>query len=449
MKPATTSANNGDLATQFDEISGLNGRNNPKVCSMLPKKISEGMMDENDLTNNGSTDTTSEPHIVVACPSCDTKFAVESSLIAAYETPRFHCSRCDAVFEAKQEAKTVEPTQAATRWVLHEESKATPSNSDSPKNFTSPVDSAPLKSTDFTLGDVPELESFSQDAAPDEIENRAGLSILGFRPTASRRHSSSLTRSEARSLVAQIRQDAAQSGDPFALFDSPNDTKPIAKEAPQKDIATPVSPIESKPQQQTATPARGRLKNTISALLSRNKGMTRLTLPLFGGVLALCFATLVSRLFPQTVDSLFRAAIPQFISGKTANLPPAEISVQDLNLTLEKTQSKETIPVVRGIVFNSGEKTYEDVSVEALGFNSRGELLVRARAPLRSALSREKVSDLSLETVKKFQSSLSASNSAIKGGERVAFSVALFPQGVEAQEVTYFSARVFSVGKER
>ena len=42
--------------------------------------------------------TPSEPSVVIPCPSCDTKFAVESSLIAAVETPKFHCSRCDAVF---------------------------------------------------------------------------------------------------------------------------------------------------------------------------------------------------------------------------------------------------------------------------------------------------------------------------------------------------------------
>jgi hypothetical protein len=149
------------------------------------------------------------------------------------------------------------------------------------------------------------------------------------------------------------------------------------------------------------------------------------------------------------MDSVFGAVVPGFIAGRTAHLPPAELSVQDLNLQLEKTQSKETIPVIRGFVSNASDKTFEDVSIEALGFNARGELLVRARAPLRSALSREKISDLPLETVKKFQTALSASDASIKAGEKVAFSVALFLQDTAPQEVTYFSARVFSVGRER
>jgi hypothetical protein len=177
--------------------------------------------------------------------------------------------------------------------------------------------------------------------------------------------------------------------------------------------------------------------------------MLSLSMPLAAALAALCVAGLFIRIFPSAVDSVFRAAVPGFISGRTAELPPPEVSVQDLNLTLEKTQSKESIPVVRGVVFNASDKAYEDVSIEALGFNSRGELLVRARAPLRSALSREKISDLSLEAVKKFQYALSASNASIKAGEKVAFSVALFLQDAEAQEVTYFSARVFSVGRAK
>jgi hypothetical protein len=177
--------------------------------------------------------------------------------------------------------------------------------------------------------------------------------------------------------------------------------------------------------------------------------MLSLSMPLATALAALCVVGLFIRIFPSVVDSVFRAAVPGFISGRTAELPPPEVSVQDLNLTLEKTQSKESIPVVRGVVFNASDKAYEDVSIEALGFNSRGELLVRARAPLRSALSREKISDLSLEAVKKFQNALSASNASIKAGEKVAFSVALFLQDAEAQEVTYFSARVFSVGRAK
>jgi predicted Zn finger-like uncharacterized protein len=444
---------------------------------MLPKRMSEETMDEAEFTNNDSTNSTSEPHVLVSCPSCKTKFAVESSLIASYETPRFHCSRCDSVFEAKQDKKEAPAPQPSSRWVLQDESATTPSNVDGYQVAKRPTHQEPLKSTDFTLGELPELDNFDQSGAPDTLENRAGLSILGFRPTASRRHSSSLTRSEARALVAQIKQDEVELTDPFSLFDNSSeveqDTKVqsritgTAQDEPATGLSEHTRAQESVKLRQNSTKnssqpresaeprtsqpphVSGLLNRVVRGFSPRNQGMLSLSMPLATALAALCVVGLFIRIFPSVVDSVFRAAVPGFISGRTAELPPPEVSVQDLNLTLEKTQSKESIPVVRGVVFNASDKAYEDVSIEALGFNSRGELLVRARAPLRSALSREKISDLSLEAVKKFQNALSASNASIKAGEKVAFSVALFLQDAEAQEVTYFSARVFSVGRAK
>lgn len=445
---------------------------------MLPKRMSQETMDEAEFTNNESTPTTSEPHVVVSCPSCKTKFAVESSLVASYETPRFHCSRCDSVFEAKQDKKTEAPApQPSSRWVLQDDQASIPRNNDGYQTTSANVSEEPLKSSDFTLGEIPELESFGQNAPTDTVESRAGLSILGFRPTASRRHSSSLTRSEARALVAQIKQEEIEATDPFSLFDNPADTarknkadSPISTtpenaqlvnalehqvtHEPVEDPRKPTNSARELTGSPESKPSRdlrvsGLLNRTLGGFSPRNQGMLRLCVPLAGSLAILCIVGLLSRVFPSAIDSIYRATVPGFIAGRTAELPPPGVSVQDLNLTLEKTQSKESIPVVRGVVVNTSDKTYEDVSIEALGFNSRGELLVKARAPLRSALSREKISDLSLDTVKKFQSALSASDASIKAGEKVAFSVALFLQDADAQDVTYFSARVFSVGRAK
>jgi hypothetical protein len=152
---------------------------------------------------------------------------------------------------------------------------------------------------------------------------------------------------------------------------------------------------------------------------------------------------------PQTLDSIFQTLVPSVITGKISRLPDPSLQVQQVTLEFEKTQSKETIPVVRGVINNTADNSIQDVLVEALGFNARGEVVVRAQAPLRSALARERISDLPLETVKKFQTSLSARNSTIGAGEKVAFTVALLPENGAANEVNYFSARIFSVGNSR
>jgi hypothetical protein len=379
--------------------------------------------------------------------------------------------------------------------VLDDPTHKTPHNDDTGHAPTLAAASTALKSTDFTLGALPDPESFEPRPQFEAVEKSAGLSILGFRPTASRRHSSSLTRSEAQSIVeaatttTHSREVHAESTDPFALFDSPEPPTSFAAvtnstatttavqnttinhpnqppaEAPSLSAGRSGRSIKAAVQSNTresvastskqdeapdpGTSLRSERASFLSRLSEKTQSLVRLSVPVLAtvGVLAVC--SIATRLIPNTMDSVFRAVTPGFIAGRASHLPPPELSVQDINLTLEKTQSKEMLPVIRGFVNNASDSTFEDVSIEALGFNARGELLVRARAPLRSALSREKISDLPLETVKKFQNALSASDASIKAGEKVAFSVALFLQDAAPHEVTYFSARVFSVGRKR
>jgi hypothetical protein len=179
----------------------------------------------------------------------------------------------------------------------------------------------------------------------------------------------------------------------------------------------------------------------------RNRGLARLTLPLLATLAGLTVIGYSARLIPETIGSTFEAVVPSVISGKISRLPPPELRVQELTLGVERTLSKESIAVVRGYVVNSGDKKIGDITIEALGFNRRGDVVVSAKAPLRSALAREKIADLPLATVKKFQTALSASTSTIAASEKVPFTIALIADGTAPGEIAYFSARIFSVGE--
>lgn len=455
---------------------------------MLPKKIAAQTMEDITVPQNSSdeirTEGTSEPHVVVACPSCRTKFAVESTLVAAYETPRFHCSRCDSVFELQQQ-DTIAPAAYSNKqnqWILDDSAKTAPSNHDSSALPSIKEPTSSLKSTDFTLGPIPDADTLNERAPLEPIESRAGLSLLGFWSGTSRETSTSLTRSEARALAttAQIspvepatqhaHHDNEPEFDPLTLFDTPGSQESPSPSNTQKQddsgvstpparaaLSAPITESELSRLNNNKKPTSSSLPSAVKAtpppLLSRfsqnTQNLIRLGLPVVIVFGMIGLAGLGSTIMPRSIDSVFGAVMPGFITGRTAHLPPPELSVQDLNLSLEKTQSKEIIPVIRGFIQNGGESIVEDVAIEALGFNSRGEIIVRARAPLHSALSREKISDLPLDTVKKFQSALSASDASIKPGNRVPFSVALFLKDASPHEVTYFSARVFSVGRVR
>jgi hypothetical protein len=460
--------------------------------------LANRMMGDSSNDKNSFEAQSSEPHVVVDCPSCRTKFAVESSLVASYETPKFHCSRCDSVFELQPKHtthSTPQPSKSSSqRWVLADNSDTnTPNPFVQPTAHTRPSESS-IKATDFTLG-TPASQATLEPRKPfAPLEERAGLSLLGLRPSAGSTVASSiLTRQQTLSQMPEHTADTASpEEDPFALFDPPSASSPSASVSLNSITTTPTAEtLSSEPQtlkeSTPPTPAKikvpelpttphtertvpthperseqassqrrwhwGRMRQlgsaAIARLSERNQNLTRISLPVLSTVAVMCVLGYTARLMPQTLDSIFGTAVPSLITGKISHLPDPSLQVQQVTLDFEKTLSKETIPVVRGVINNTADSSIESVLIEALGFNARGEVVVRAQAPLRSALAREKIADLPIDTVRKFQTSLSARNSTIGAGEKVAFTIALISESGIPHDVHYFSARIFSVGKTR
>jgi hypothetical protein len=460
--------------------------------------LANRMTDDSSENKDIPVDQTSEPHVVVGCPSCKTKFAVEGSLIASYEVPKFHCSRCDLVFQLTPATRDTHVTQQTPhnpkRWVLADGAEHQASNP-----FRQPTTpSSALKPSDFTLGEAASRQSIETHQPLAPLEERAGLSLLGLRPSAGPALSSAFTRQEAltqsspspaqlsdqTSPTVEQPSDKQSDLDPFSLFDAPSSrsqsttapSKPLEStgnpstpESVRPTVSAPITPPAAQARTQSKTelrtepvdtkqPSEGSTKrqriaqafqSMLSKLSERNQSLVHLSMPILGLFAFFCVMSYAGTLMPQTIDSIFRRTVPSILTGKVAQLPPSTLLVQEVSLELEKTQSKEIIPVVRGVIHNAGNSKIEDVLIETLGFDARGEVVVRAQAPLRSALAREKISDLPLTTVKKFQTSLSGRNSTIDSDERVAFSVALLSDATIPPQVSYFSARVFSVGTIR
>jgi hypothetical protein len=176
----------------------------------------------------------------------------------------------------------------------------------------------------------------------------------------------------------------------------------------------------------------------------------------FAALIALSYS---SRMSPLTIGATMRSIAPGFLSDTTPQLPPAGVNVRGVRLHFTKVATKEAVAFITGTVVNSTDTSMASVTLEGLGFNERGEVLITAQAPLRSALSREKPATLSFENIEKFQGSLSARSSEIGPHEEVPFTIALIPQRnanpttynaaapseVDLSQLRYFSARVFSV----
>ena len=465
------------------------------------------MLSRKTVNNTGHGDhckheASSEPHIVVGCPYCQTKFAVEGGLVASYETPTFHCSRCDAVFEYTTLRKSA-PTKG-----LGED--------------TNTLKQSTILPSDFSLGDLDSnTDNNTRPKKTSWIEQSAGKALLGLSDTntspfsitreefVARAERLGIDSSSAKDLETSVEssdRSAKDSFDIFSIFDSPlsnnrtqesTDRDPI--ESPTTSNGTQISLQVSSPQispndavssfptgtkqqygehhggatiqeyrgtaveqrnpkQPSGATSKGnieqhnnRLKNKLEGLLgtllAKNKDLSRMLRPLIKVTVGVLVLAILTQMMPKTIDNVFGAVIPRAISGKRLYLPSADLSVHDLTFNFEKTISGETIPVVRGMVSNSGKTSFQDVMVEAIGFDSRGATVMRIKAPLRSALNREKLSDISVEDAKKFQTAIHTVASTIKANETLPFTIAMVSEKPVYGDIAFFSARVFSFGK--
>jgi hypothetical protein len=179
-----------------------------------------------------------------------------------------------------------------------------------------------------------------------------------------------------------------------------------------------------------------------------------MSVPLLGSLAALLGISYCAQMSPQSIDSLLNYVTPRVFTESVHTTPPPALGVKNLRLSFQKTRNREFLPVITGTVVNDSGRAFQSVELEVIGFNERGEIIASSRAPLRSSLGSEKIADLSLDMVARYQNSLGAKDNTIKAREAVPFTVALMnarqvddssSNDFDPSKVKYFSARIFSI----
>ena len=465
------------------------------------------------------------PHIVVVCPSCKTSFAVETAAVAALETPRFHCSRCDDIFIMKDAPADMLPlggvnvqslthganahrgTQSRGRGPLPE-SLIKPSdfslgaNTSTPKAFIEPNFDAPFEPPaqarselsllsrgveDTHIQDTTIEEQFTFEApvvartpvAPtpektiiEEASQPSGFVVtpaVRQAPTLSSRQfvladpppalpDHALTHDRAK---IQAPTAAKTQSPPAAKPQSAPAAKPVSVSAEAHPKAFSVSDTESyRPAPQTRrTDTQSAAPSGPRRFSARTQSLISMAAPILGSLAVLLGLSYCAQVSPQSVDALMNYIIPSTFKESVQTPPPSTLGVKNLHISFKKTRNREFVPVVTGTVLNESGRSFDDIELEAIGFNGRGEIIASSRAPLRSALANENISTLSLETIGNYQQALAAKDSSIKAREAVPFTIALL-NGREIDEelgtsefdpaqVKYFSARIFSIKRPK
>lgn len=439
--------------------------------------------DSPDLSSRNHSETT-----IVQCPGCSTRFAVDSSVIAQLDFPRFHCSRCDHVFALTESAgatrsvSNIEPViadqterapepevfQSATYQEAdseaHEDSQEVPYANGKTGQWES-VPTTPkitrIEQLEHTSLEIPSLLNTSkiESAPPHETVPTAKLAAPSFQS------------------VSAVAAGGPQLEMPFNFSESKSSAAPegsisgpkISRPKPEWELGveSPSASSEFSGMASSNYTAEFLTKNyrdedrTITPPeIMREPGVV---LPSSGtpqGWYALSIIVAPILIFLGLIGglSLYMTSSENGAGILNAGLfpsvpqvPPAELHLKEPRFKKVTLENGENVYVVSGAVSNRGEKSLRDITLEGVAFDAQGRPIFSTRVNLGATLSKARLRSLSPEMIQKLQYGQINKSSDLMPGDEQDFAFAMLPdsnsdfQQAGLNRAQYFGARIYSV----
>ena len=354
------------------------------------------------------------PQAVIECPRCQTKFAVEAATIAALENPRFHCSRCDAVFGLPEELPTLQPILA--------KQQSTPASPTQTPPTPTPQPPPPTPE--------PQIEAKEESAPIESTKSSTPVCADDF----------SFGHTIARPTTPTI------PAIPSLLEPKKLKTKPI-EEKPIPEV--PAAPASKKAKNSKGEKVSPGLKVPTQLSLSfvrpndRWRGFFVVASGLACCLAILVFTSYILRINPNLGNAL-AFGIPGAPSLHPREIPPPTVLIRSARFDRVPLANGEKIPVVIGRLMNGSNESFSRIDVEAMTFDEQGNLLTTSTIPVRLISERSKLVGLDrarvVDLIRK-----SSPNAAVKAGEDLSFAIPLVGEDFPSGKPRYFSARVHSV----
>jgi len=325
----------------------------------------------------------------VTCPACNHVYAIrlpaESKLHQASEELSFHCSKCDYLFNGRLTPNRDSAGEAPDISPLI---RADLANGDQEIQYSLPF---PTKRKDI-------IKTFKQTA--EESKQAQRQSGLNFKR----------------------REQRGQGSDNLS-------------------VQEPLLPSKTDPPDTSATST---LSSPEQAAL-RSADEKRHHSALYC-ISALTILTGAFFLFGQLIqlNLPISQSIAGVLSSDTTKHPPAELRIRSLDLERIALESGEDISMVKGLLKNGSQASYNNILLEVAFFDSAGNLLETKRAPLIGANPRRtRLESLPSNVIFEMQQRASLEKSKIGAGEELSFQIALSPE--ETAGASYYTTRVHSV----
>jgi hypothetical protein len=294
---------------------------------------------------------------IIQCPGCDTRFRVTTDIVNESENPRFHCSRCDLVFNQSE----IKPAPKA-------EIPPTPT-----------VVAVPAEKP---------VHDFNREVTTYRQPKKSSLQF---------------------EIPSTFFRNVTVS--------APHEHSPVSEEHPhQLSLKFPKKPQTSLFSKLSMRSIGTNSLNNISASLNPTAAISKAwfmpkTISKWGGTLTIASCVLAflailaaGTLLVKSSDGT-SSTVASWIVSDAAKPPLPEIQIQNPKFETTILESGDTVHIVSGQVLNAAPLAIKDVQVEAVLFNKTGELIGTQRGYLGSQIVKSRLENLSLDTIKDLQDS--------------------------------------------
>ena len=395
---------------------------------------------------------------IVQCPSCLTRYAVESSSLAQLDAPKFHCSRCDHLFGSEDAGhfysaspQTTEPAGAPLQSLPEYDLKGRKISSTEIREVTVDLDTPSFRhdKKNRALQIPGAIVGEYKASAPHEIIKGGPAEILTAESGDQTHFNFEYKRQRGeqsenpRNFRGFSLRDASYGGQNLTPADfgkvhydfAKSDSSPwTAAGITAAGETTAVFP----PPQIARPPERMPLWRSI-AIFGLPMLITLCLLAVFGAWLS--------------ATSNANNAVASMLSRYLYQTSPARLSIRDAGFKRVTLEDGTNINLVTGVLANNTGQTWNQVTVEGFAFDSKGRAIITQRTEAVDSLAKSRVKSLSPDMIRNLQNSKASKPLAIKPGEKLEFSLALLPDAGDINtekllsHARYFGTRVYSVKK--
>lgn len=398
-----------------------------------------------------------DKQIIIQCPSCQTKFALDAEVLEGVDEPRFHCSRCDHVFNMEEskppfvsaledssineaagnvtgpDVDFAPPPPPRPRAQIPSRSLEIPAKPHEPLRASPPHERV---TDEFSFGDAQGSQmEFDFGALDRAIENRLAFhedssserSRFPMRPISMESESSPPSEED---LPASKQYDFIAEPLPREDFTSLKRTAPETELASAPDLF-PGAAIDS---------------TTISASARASYCDWR-GVWFFAAPLAVFLVFLAVFSFSMRANPALAAWVSQSFFSSAPRLAPPGLYIKNSRISTVTLDNGERAHIVSGKVVNNTNHIFRQIALEAISFDETGQILAKTRIDGSTTLAKTRIKSLIPDMIRAIQKARPAKNWRLTPGEEHNFALALGLDNLsdEISRGKFFSVRIYSV----